>query len=687
MTRANRIVSGIQLGTALLLCCLFALAQAAFGMSSPPPDYKISYTRQPREATPIPAGQVDPNNGRIYAEVRDPSVYQHWYDVGNPNRFTETDLVGDDLSGRIGVIHNCTTSPEFCAAHDGRWSPDGTKLAYTVARGKALYRPKACAAVCSDGPYLPEIEFIAEPDAYEVWIYDTVTNKSTLLEKNARMPDWINNAKLIFASARANTWPTPAYHGDDLKVKRLNIYEGDIVNGKLANIVNRTPHVFAMNPMVRTDGQRCYSAFWGEAPRVHGTPANHWVGECYLPDGTGHHTIDGAHGTATYHTGDTLVGLLDPAQRGENTATRKSLRAFAEIRKGWLAVTDYYRGNHQGSLGIIWKFPYSIYGLQAEGFRISRNIPSQDYPSDVLGGAQFTQRVEPITPYGQNQDNPVRRWLNGKTAGKAGYVAPLPASVGKFLFTQCEGSCYEGDLPHQANRAYNGGQPSSHRYVMKALKDVVRDPRTDAEPVACFETEEFNCFDARWRATYKEFYGQELPAGQDAKPVTGDRMTFRIAAPRVGEIFKLTFKGTQYKSYMDCALQGCADPGWESSMVALVVSRVDPWTTLPTRREHFKTTVVGTFPIPKVGRMEFSLDCKVMGTMYQFSAIDKDGKTVAKDNSLHPTVCGEVVTCDGCHDGHSYERLAELMKIAPTVQQRFEKALFNPVVQSLSPGG
>lgn len=149
--------------------------------------------------------------------------FAHWYDGGLPDRFTESDLVIDDLKGKVETIHNCTTSPTICAAHDGRVSPDGLRIAYTLAEGDSLYSVKTW----GDNRLTPPIEFTAV--RYSIWIYDTLSKTTQRIEQNARMPDWISDSEIVFASNRAGVYVPWAVGGATYAGKSLQIYRARVV--------------------------------------------------------------------------------------------------------------------------------------------------------------------------------------------------------------------------------------------------------------------------------------------------------------------------------------------------------------------------------------------------------------------------------------------------------------------------
>jgi hypothetical protein len=632
-----------------ILVLLGAMIREAAAQPAPQPAACIKdpiiYTRQPRRRDPITTPGFTP--------IGEGANWQHWYDAGLPDRFTEADLVLDSRCGTVEVIYACTTSPEICASHDGRTSPDGKTIAFTVARGDKLLPVKAYAT----GPMLPDIEFKAT--SYEIWLYDVATKTKRLLEKDARMPDWPSNTRLIFASSRAGTYPAWAHHGNDYHMKELHIFEGDIVDGKLANIVNRTPHVFAMNPVVLTNGWRCYSGWNGAAPRKLGTPANAWWPECYLGNGTGHRVIANAHGSTTLKNTAHLVGVVDPNRKGVGGTTFRVLRAVSEIQKGVIAYTNYYRANHLGALGGI--ISQDIPG-DAEGYSQSAALKEATHPSTVPGSGRYTAQVMMRTPYGTDGDDQPRWGLDGMIMGKAGYAAASPE--GEFIYTQCDGTCYEATLPEDANRTHTGGLPTAHRKIMLAKVPRVNNPRdpAQAEVIACAD-DRWNCWDARYVVPYRELFGQDAPDPAPA-PVTGTTTTLHIVNAREGELVPIP--GPNTKPEDSCAKQGCAEPDWKDRIAAIRVDRVDSWKGLPPRIGFSSTAIVAVCPLNGDGSVKCVIPCNIN---YQVRGVDKAGLVVATDNTLHPAVCGETVTCHGCHDGHSEERLKAMGNQTP--EQRF----------------
>jgi hypothetical protein len=619
---------GIAMMSQVFIGGAFALTSSAAAVADS--IYSLVYTRQPRVQEQF-------------------ANWQHWYDGGLPDRFTESDLVLDDMRGVVSVIHNCTTSQAICAAHDGRVSPDGYRIAYTLAEGNALYPVKAYATQILS----PNIEFRAV--RYSIWVYDTRTNTRVKVQDNARMPDWYSNNGLVFASNRAGIYTPWAYSGQEpgYAGKALQIYKATLtLNNTLANIVNLSPEsVGAMNPVVLSNGNVCWSDYNGFGARSTGhTPSNMWWVKCVNGNGTNNRTVLGAHGSTTLKTAAYLNGIVDPYRRGEGATMLKLLRPLSEIKRGKYAVTNYYRSNHQGAMGVIFGISMGEY----EGFSKSSNLPAADYPSTTPGSGRYLPPIEVLTPYGQDQDKGWPKFhLNGRAMGKAGFAAASPDSP--YIFTQCRGACYEGTLQEANTRAAMGGEPTSKFEIRKALVRQVTDPFDPAQSVviACAE-EKWNCRDARYVAPYSALFGQAAPAAAPP-PVQGAKTTLQVVNARAAELFPIP--GSRNPELDKCAFQGCAEPDYAQRVTAIRIDRIFPWTTPPTRGGFARTAISGVFPLEADGSVKMHLRC---GIVYQLSAVDAAGTVVAKDNSLHSTRCGEVVTCHGCHDGHSVERVFAL---------------------------
>jgi len=140
--------------------------------------------------------------------------------------------------------------------------------------------------------------------------------------------------------------------------------------------------------------------------------------------------------------------------------------------------------------------------------------------------------------------------------------------------------------------------------------------------------------------------------------------TLQIVNARAGEIYPISTNPQDRISF-----QGNAVDGWQAKIAAIRIDEITQWTTKPTRYGFAATTKVGTFYLEKDGSVKIALKCPMV---YQLRGVDAAGNVVAEDNSLHWSVCGETVTCAGCHSEHSIEA-ASLQKLSAV--ERFAKTL------------
>lgn len=146
-----------------------------------------------------------------------------------------------------------------------------------------------------------------------------------------------------------------------------------------------------------------------------------------------------------------------------------------------------------------------------------------------------------------------------------------------------------------------------------------------------------------------------LTQAQTDGPLTNEgakTTTLQIVNARSGEIYPISSNPQDKISF-----QGNAVENWQSKIAAIHINKITPWTTPPTRQGFAAVETVATCPLESDGSVLCQIPC---GIDYQLRGIDSAGNVVAEDNSLHHSVCGEVTTCHGCHDGHGAERLATL---------------------------
>jgi hypothetical protein len=630
-----------------LLISLLALPSYAQEIEPPPgcgapPEPVLVYTRQPRFTDPIMG-----RDGKVLYE--DGAQWQDFYDGGQPDIFSETDVVIDDMKGNTADLFNCTDDDKhICSAHEFRPSPDNLRGLFTVARADSYQTVLHT---------LKDLNF--EATSYELWLFNFVTGDKTLIDSNARSGEWLTNDVIVFASNRANTYPPYAVAGRDYKSKGLHIYRAKLEGTTLGPAFNITPHaVSCLSPAVDPSGDvvsSCWSGF-GDRGYKH-TPMNMYWLELYSNNGTGHRVILGAHGSWFFKTRDYLTDVCkvdarnQPINCGEGYTQLRLPRGYVALRDNRYMWTNYYRTNHQGGFGVI----FNCERNNAEGYSRSADLPDVPYPSTDPGSGRFMPSCYVATPFGNDADNFVRFHKNGKPMGKTAYPFPVPMTAGKFGFTMLRGVGYSVSTPAESNLRYTNGEPTSKREIRVAFVDRVTDPfdETQSKCIAACE-DKWNGFDARFVANYQSLYGQPEPA-PILDMLEGKESILRIVNAREGEIFKLTH--TNAKPEDDCVFQGCADDDWKERITAIHIEQILPWKTEPNRKGFFATQPYGRFPIQEDGSLEITLPA---GIKYQLWGVDKDGAIVARDHSLHFAIAGETVTCHGCHDAHSIQRAKDL---------------------------
>ncbi len=518
-------MSRFALALALVYLSIAAVAETA----AVTPAWKIVYTRQPRATAPVPG-----------TPIKEAANWQHATDVARINGgIAEADVVIDDLQGHVKVIHNCTASKAICVAQEARVSPDGTKIVYSVGMGNMLV------PVTAEGIDLGITEIPGLTDA-QLWVYDLTTGKSAPIPHRPpraidRQPEWLDNDKIVFASNRGNTYPFKfpwgAHQGLDqfgngrcfnapycvsqeygygLEGRSMQLWTMNIDGTDARNI---TPHENnALAPAVMSNGDIVYSC-WNAHENKNfdassgnsnnaGTAANKWW--LCRTDGNGADgtVILNAHKSPYLSTGT----LLPPAVTGgDGISELRAIRSVAEIFKGKLAITNYYRSNHVGSMGVIFGMDYRdphVEGCSTLNCFVHRDAASTNNSTVKGSGRYIPSTFKAITPFGQDQDDTVR-FMHGKAVGKAGYPAPYNAT--EFLITYGAGNCYEVTLAEQANRKWTGGQPTCQKSIYKVKVPMVTNPFDKNQMEKIAGGEPWQAWDARPITTYQALYGQPAP--------------------------------------------------------------------------------------------------------------------------------------------------------------------------------
>ncbi len=661
----------------------------------------IVYTRQPRATHGVP--------GTGIAEVAN---WQHASDVGRINKLiSEADVVFDDLQGNVKVIHNCTNSDEICIAQEARVSPDGTKVVYSVGYGSGLNE------VRYQGIKLGIFDIIELTHA-KLFIYDFASATSTPIPNHPqgaidRQPEWLDNDTIVFSSNRAGLFPHKSqfsqHRGTDAAGKKrwggteygisqpygytnsgeaMQIWRMDI-NG--SNAVNLSPHeTMALSPAIMSNGDivySCWNAHANEAfdsasnrASARGTEVNKWW-LCQMDgNGAGGHVLLNAHKSPTLKT---KILLAEDVVGGEGSSTLRAVRSAAEIGKDYMAVTNYYRGNHVGSMGIVYGMAYRTPGV--EGVSYLRNYKHRLFDGTREGSGRYLPSdFIALTPYGNDQDTAhSRRDGQGRAMGKAGYASALPGTD-DYMITHGRGICYEAVPIDQVNRTWTGGEPICQKEIYRVKTSMVTDPFDTDQMEFLAGGDAWHAFDADAVTTYQELWGQPLP--KQPTPLPDGECFIQVVDAREAELQPALPYDWRTTLFSQCSSQGCAINSEDQdfhreNMHYLTVYEVGMWdkTYIGDDKEEFANTinnhgfkslkVWGYQAIEEDGSARMQVPCE---TPIQIVGQDSSRLTIAHDDKTHSLRRGETRTCHGCHDGHSQERAQELGKSA---EERFASTI------------
>jgi len=664
-------------------------------ITPPAAQWQLVYTRQPRANQPVPG-----------TPVKEAANWQHATDVGRINHgLAEADVVIDDLNGRVKVIHDCTGSKEICVAHEARVSPDGTKIVYSVGYGNEFM------PVMAEGVRLGLREIPGLTHA-ELWIYDLTDGRKWQIPGHParaidRQPDWLNNEKIVFVSNRAGLYPfknpfgmhqgkdqfgrgrcfnapycVSQEYGYGRAGMAMQLWTMNIDGTDARNI---SPHEQgALAPAVMSNGDILYSCWnshenknfdaWSTHSNKPQTGKNKWWLCRVDGNGADQTVILNGHKTTTLKTREWLPR---GTTGGEGRSALRAIRSVAEIFPGKLAVSNYYRSNHVGSMGIIYGMDYGE--PHVEGCSTARCYPDGESNSAKPGSGRYVPgSLRAITPYGTDQDIDVRRDSRGRALGKAGYAAPLPGTDSEFLITHGRGSCYEVTRLHDANRRAMGGEPTCQKAIYRVKQPMVTDPFDTRQMELLAGGEPWQAWDARAIAPYSELMGQELPA--QPAPLDPDANCYlQVVDARAAELYPGAERFDWKTNFFEhCAFQGCAvsaeNPRFHrDNMAALTVLLPELWdftyrgadearyASILNNTGHKSVATLGSQPLAADGSVKMQVPCE---TPLLMTGTDERGAAIAHDAMLHSLRAGETRTCHGCHDGHSEERAAELQRPA-----------------------
>lgn len=732
----------------------------------PVPDWKIVYTRQPFNGAPIP--------GNPYPDS-ELSNFQFATDVGRINwGMDEADVVIDDLAGNKKVIFNCTGDPAVnCVAQEARVSPDKTKIAFSV--GYSAPGPAGITLGTTNND-------LAALTCAQLFIYTIASDRvdpvpghpqggctapyNSTPKAIDRQPDWLNNNTLVFVSNRGNYWPARQQnnqskingntvsqiygYGNDGKAMQLHTV--NVSNGTTRNIGMHD--LMALAPTVTTSGDILYSCYNAHAMKAIGPGTNGPIAEAnfywlcrtdyngadmtVLLHGHRQDQLRSKNWLPTYPgtSGGLVSGYIaaDGSTQGIGGTTGseeiRGLRNVAEIFKGKLAISTYYRSNHKGSNGIVWSFDAGVPHVEGCLRENCLDFPHNSLaPSSAAGSGFFLPKsMKAITPWGQAGDampgfahNPGGSICHNQTGaakpnpspipcrsyGKAGYAAPWDAN--SFLITHARGQCYDGWFdPIQLTRSWLGGEPVCRKRIMRvfatngqnAVMPSTTSPFDTNQMVPLVEDANFQIFDGRPINTYQNIYGQSAPATKAAlNPNAG--CFLQVVNAKESELYMRTTTAghPQQRDGSRCIHQGCAvQPNNENanyirdnmtffsvrSPVLWNISyqgNVGTYTNTMNTHGHRDMKFYQRTRLKSDGSVKMRVPCE---TPLVMSGENAAGEIIAHDDVVHSLRAGETRTCHGCHDGHSTERYAELGNV--TAVSRFATTLAaadNPPLSTL----
>lgn len=667
-------------------------------IDQPTPDWKLVYTVQKHYDHPVPGTPIE-----------QASNWTHTTDIGRINTtLARASVMLDDLKGNTELLHDCTAPTALCVAQEARVSPDGCQVAYSVGYGDHLVEARTREKAIPVG--IMEIPYLISADLH---VANLCTGKQSVVPLPPgihRQPDWLSNTRLVFSSNAGNTWPFKnqfPFHADPARKvwpvtdatqeygygdwgKSMQIWAVDTDGGNLASL---TPHEnMALSPAVMTNGDILYSCWNAHGNKAHdsfqsvgpSTSKNKWW-LCRM-DGQGRDAtvILNAHKTTNLPT----RVFLDPKiiTGGEGETVLRGIRSVAEIFPGRLAITNYYRNNHVGSMGIIFGMDYlhpHVEGCVTAGCNGTRPGTGRYVPTSLLA----------LTPFGNDQDRyDNRRMADGRIGPKAGYPAPLPDTDTDYLITLGRGLNFDPALPEHATLAYTGGEPVAKRGIYRVKVPMVTNPFDPAqlEPIA--DPDQWQAFDARAIAPYDALYGRPAPTLPDLDPPGACYL--QVVDATDSDLAPQGAYSWTKSLYTHCAHQACVlkaeDPDYfTAELAALTVYLPEMWDTTyrgadrpvfagnANNMGHKSIRRYGSAPLLADGSVKMRVPCD---TPLLMVGTDRKGRKVAHDEMLHSLRPGESRTCHGCHEGHASESLYAGVPAAPRFANTLAAATLPPLL-------
>jgi len=689
---------------------------------SPPPPFtgepKLVYTRQPYKPQPIPGNTPD-------SEVAN---FQYATDIARINDLlAEADVVVDALNDSAPkVIFDCTGNKSLnCVAQEARVSPDGTRIAYSV----GFAAPGAAGIQLQFNGLIEQLTSLV---CAQIYIYDIASGVSTQVGNHPggncavndgqnraidRQPSWLSNTELVFTSNRGGKWPNREGGNQHLQYcsnypycvsqtypygdsgKAMQLWK---MNTDGTGAVNWGPQDFnSLAPEVLTNGDVVYSCYNAHADKGFSPGQNAQVALPNLMwlcrvDGNGADMTVKLHGhkqnilkTRGWLPTEPTIGGITPTKGGlTGYEELRGLRSVSEIFKGKLAITSYYRANHNGSLGAVYGFDYGSPHVEGCSTASCIEYPYLEPASTALGsGAFIPSSLKSLTPWGQSGDaNPGFVYLGPgipyKSFGKAGYPAPWDAN--HFIITHARGQCYAAATGYELTKEWLGDSTVCRRTIVKvnapngatSVLPSTTNPYDASQITPLVDDPNYQAFDAHPITTYQALFGQAAPLRP--APLPPGKCYLQVVDARKSELYGRPGEHPQAASTQRCAWQGCAvqtdneNPTYHATnMKYLSVTLPTLWDiSYSGNSELYKMTMntLGYRNIKGYQKVALQADGSVKmevpcDTPLLMSGENANGEVIAHDDMVHSLRPGETRTCHGCHDAHSEERFAEIGSI------------------------
>ncbi len=524
-------------------------------------------------------------------------------------------LIYRKSDGTETILYDCFQFTEPCVPLDPSVSFDGTKVLFSVYRGRSFGN------AFWNGTTLPNRQ-LREPYEAQLYVADLTNNSVSPLAHTPGnfdvSPIWLTDGRIMFASTRAGTlrpWIERLTPSNKIEPQ---LY---IANADGRNAVNISPHELAtaMHPYLLNNGRVIYSSHWlsHNLPFVgtngginfFTTVDNLWMVTDINQKGGDVTALLGAHREHTF---------TDPTN--SRFKTFKALHFLGQRENDDICTTNYYRGNNLG-LGDIFCWPPEPHGVEG-------SLP-KFIPRNLYNVASWSKSNDEIA----NKEN-------GLFLGKIGY--PEGIENEQLMLTLCNGMCavvsgtvesFQDDVANEpGKRAVDTGIYKTTKIPSTSIKDL--------EPIV--DLSDWNEFSAR--------VVKSRPAPPDTTNLNNTSNQCITASSDAGTAeadphFSYEFNN----NYRASANHGSKIDGLpHSELWGIRFFEILPNKGPLDFRNSIgnKIRLLGDAPLLADKSFVAQLPCD---TPYFMTGIDVDGNTIMRDQipqSLRP---GEERVCTGCH--------------------------------------